>query len=327
MIYILLLRSHQEILIPLSLYRRSGRRMDAYHDTCPSCGSEIGPESILEAHPSHEPSWHRLGPCSHYQYYNSSSGWSLTRLRPLQKVKRRLCPELLRSCRLVHSEAAPLLYQSNALRFEEAATLSLFRWRADMQQAAFVQNIHVMLYRCRSVDMSPVFDGSRPHVSPWLRYLTRNESGLAAEFSNLKGITISFDRDLAIAAVGTVRKHLELFAKHMYGLQWVQVIGVNDASAVDVLQTKLKNHGKPNNGGSVQKKTSKYGSFVGWENVSLWWGHPGSSAPYEIPLYSEDRRTRHRLFRIQQGQSITYSAGTSFIREHEAHWLDHNTSA
>ena len=62
-------------------------------------------------------------------------------------------PSILAVCRLVHLEAAPLLYRSNQLGFGNATTLSDFRWSTDARLSKYVERLHIRFPLCLEQDL------------------------------------------------------------------------------------------------------------------------------------------------------------------------------
>jgi len=303
LIYKLVLHSPQGIFVPPEYFKRkrTSRHLipaTPFAWTCRFCGLSLDVRSRIRFHIAYD--------CR--QTFSSNS-WLLTRFGPKGHRGPGLSPALLRTCRLIHLEALPILYRSNSLRFEDAAALSAFRWGTDTEQAGFVRNINITL-TLGCAEKAPY---RMTNLNPWLRYMTRVEHGLAKDFPHLKGVTLTLGRGLALADAKTVRNHLDTFMKYMYRLDWIQLIGLNDVELLGHLKPILERHDEPNGKKEVQVKTSNYENFIGWTNASLWWDLPGKVAPCEIPAFAGDRRHRYRLYRYQDGDDVSYTAGCSFI--------------
>ena len=282
MIYTQLLHSAAEILVLSVQFKRQRK--------CIGNGNY----TLCTRHESHGP-YQSMG-CG------QSSRWPK---RPGQIPS--LWPALLRTCRLIHREAAPLLYRSNTFCFEDAATLSSFRWVTDQAQAPLIKNIHVSM---------PRMPGSRKiyHCSnAWWQYFVGQPFSLAKDFPHLKAITITLGQGLAVASSQDVRVSFELFAKHIYRLDRVQVIGLNDLTVLEYLYPVVERADDGHGRKSVQMDITEYKECIGWKNVIIWWGLPGEEPPCEPTPFTGDRRVRCRLFRIVDGETVSYAAGHSFL--------------
>ena len=136
---------------------------------------------------------------------------------------------------------------------------------------------------------------------------------LASDFPRLKGITITLGKGLAVANAQDVRTSFELFAKHTYRLDWIQVIGLNEPTLVKYLYSVVENVDEDHIRKGVQTKIHEYAECIGWMNAIIWWGLPGEEAPCKPTPYTGDRRVRKRLFRMVDGHVVSYAAGQSFL--------------
>jgi hypothetical protein len=92
-----------------------------------------------------------------------------------------LQPQLLRTCKIIHDEAAPLLYTSNTLSFHQPSDANMFaRAMASPTHARRLTSIRLLI---KSHD-----------TRLWMPYLTSGsaERSLASDFPNLKNILIRF---------------------------------------------------------------------------------------------------------------------------------------
>ena len=221
-----------------------------------------------------------------------------------------LSPAILSTCRLIHSEASPLLYRSNKLRFEDPAGLNCWRWSMDTKQTVFLQRLHILLPLGYSTSRDVPLPSNQ---AGWWKYLTQSRFNLAQDFPQLKGVTVTLCRRLSLANAETMSLNLKMFRQCMYRLHWVQIIGLNDESLLSVLYPIVQRPEEKAGKRGVQTKIEEYDLFIGWKNATIWWGEPNSMAPCSIPAYTGDRRYRHRLFRIVDGNSVSYTSGKSFI--------------
>ena len=296
MIYTLLLHSVAEILIPSNQFRRQKNNNGiGMYKSCVLCGRSFG---RIESYTSH-------------QYLGCGQSSSLMRWPKRPEQAPNLWPALLRVCRLIHVEAAPVLYQSNHFRFEDAATPNAFRWFTDQAQSPFIKVVHVLM----------PFSGNRiprdgeKYIArnAWWLYFMRNPFSLATDFPHLKGITITLGRGLVVANSQDLRTSFELFAKHMYRLDWLQVIGVNCSTLLPYLYSIVERADEGHGRKSIQVEITEYKECVGWKNAIMWWGLPGEEAPCKPTPYTGDRRIRCILFRMVNGNVVSYAAGQSFL--------------
>lgn len=292
MIYTQLLLSAAEIYIPSNQFKRQRNSKGVgMYKLCALCDRSFG---RIESYMSHQ----CLG-CGQLRWPK----------RPEQAPS--FWPALLRTCRLIHHEAAPLLYRTNTFRFEDAATPNSFRWSTNQVQAPSIQRIHVLMPSTRL--RTPRRRERNHGRSPWWQYFMGNPFSLATDFPHLKGITITLGKGLAVASSQDVRAHFELFAKHMYRLDWLQIIGLNDPTLLKYLYSIVESANRDHDRKGVQTEITEYNECIGWKNAIIWWGFPGEKAPCEPTPYTGDRRVRKRLFRIVVGNVVSYAAGQSFL--------------
>ena len=296
MIYTLLLRSIAEILITSNQFKRQRNSKGVgIYKLCALCGRSFGrPESYMS-----------------HQYMGCGQSSNLMRWPKRPEQPPSLWPALLRTCRLIHREAAAILYRSNSFRFEDAAGPNSFRWATDQAQAPFIERIHVLMPFMRH---NVAGDRVRFHGrNPWWQYFMGNPFSLANDFPHLKGFTITLGRGLAVANSHDVRTNFEMFAKHIYKLDWLQVIGLNDPTQLKYLYSIVQKTHEDHGHKGVQVKTTEYKECIGWENAIIWLGLPGEEAPCKPTPYTGDRRVRNRLFRMRDGNEVSYAAGQSFL--------------
>ena len=296
MIYTQLLHNAAEILVPSDQFKRqrSSKRVGIY-ELCALCGRSFG---RMESYMSH-------------QYIGCGQSSNLVRWPKRLEQASSLWPAFLRTCRLIHYEAVPLLYRSNSFRFEDAATPSSFRWSTDHAQAPFIERVHILMpfTRHRTLRNKENFHGN----NPWWQYFMGNRFNLAADFPRLKGITITLGRGLRVACSQDVRANFELFAKHIYRLDWLQVIGLNDLTILKYLYSAVERTDEGHGRKCMQTQTTEYKEYIGWKNAVIWWGFPGEEAPCKPMPFTGDRRVRNRLFRMVDGNVLSYAAGQSFL--------------
>ncbi|KAF6227740.1 hypothetical protein HO173_012070 [Letharia columbiana] len=296
MIYTQLLHSTAEILIPSNQFKRQRNcKGVGIYKHCALCGRSFGG---IESYMSH-------------QYLGCGQSPNLIRWPKGPEQAPSLWPALLRTCRFIHREAAPVLYRSNTFCFEDAATPNFFRWSTDQAQAPFIERVHVLMpfTRHRIPKKRETYHGR----NPWWQYCMGNPFSLATDFPHLKGITITLGRGLAVASSQDVRTNFELFAKHVYRLNWLQVIGLNDPTLLKYLYSVVERADEDHGRKGMQTEITEYEECIGWKNAIIWWGLPGEEAPCKPTPYAGDRRVRNRLFRIVDGNVVSYAAGHSFL--------------
>ncbi|MCJ1453975.1 hypothetical protein MMC28_004325 [Mycoblastus sanguinarius] len=301
MIYDILLRSSGDILIPSDQFKRNTRSENSKsrgtYGPCGLCGRSFASRLRYRSH--------RFVVCRVRQL---ESHWGLAKF---SRKTLGLCPSILRTCRLVHLEASPTLYRSNSFRFEDAATLNCFRWSTDIQQAVHLQRIHIQLPK--SDAKAGTDQGEYVGSDAWWNYLTGPTFSLAKDFPHLKGLALTLGRGLAVSDAATITSNFQLLVRNMYRLDWIQIIGLNDETLLELLMPIVKKSYQNNSNRVLRTKITEYDMFVGWKNAVVWWGLPGEQAPSEIQAYAGDRRYRHRLFRIINGNEVSYTSGHSFL--------------
>lgn len=296
MIYTQLLHSAAEILIPSNQFERQRNSKGVgIYKLCALCGRSFG---RIESYISH-------------QYIGCGQSSNLMRWPKRPEQASSLWPALLRTCRFIHHEAAPLLYRSNTFRFEDAATPNSFRWSTDQTEAPFIERVHVLM----PFTSHRILRNRKRYQANniWWQYFMGNRFSLATDFPHLKGITITLGRGLAVASSQDVRINFELFAKHVYRLDWLQVIGLNDPTLLKYLYSVVERADEGHRCKSMQMKITEYEECIGWKNAIIWWGLPVEEAPCNPTPYTGDRRVRNRLFRMVDGNSVSYAAGQSFL--------------
>ena len=218
---------------------------------------------------------------------------------------------LLRICRLMHIESVPILYHSNTLFFENVAAMRAFRWRTDTNHSIFVSRIHLILPRGCCEDRALVPKKCQRSPNSLLKYLTSTRYSLAQDFPNLKGISLTIGPGLHVGSIRSLSGHLTTFFKYVYPLKWIQLIGLNGDAELECLHPILKKTNEASGRSNVQVKVSTYENAIGWINASLWWGVPGSRNPHQLPIFAKDSKIRIQLFKLQDGQDLSYTAGHS----------------
>lgn len=229
---------------------------------------------------------------------------------------------LLRSCRLINTEAAPLLYCANAFYFNDPHTLHQFRWGTAMYSKliAWVEEITVELSdTSRSTKNTGLWQnylaGSGPKKKIWR---------LSDDFPYLKRLTLVLTNGCLLHSPRRLRHICQTFGKNLRGLDWVHVVGLNSPEVVsslkpmvcttetrdseeiqsDLLLSELE---------TVQTHTTEYECASGWKNVTLWRGSRESYPPFVPSPTAGMGRERKHLFRFETNGIVSFSAGSSFL--------------
>lgn len=198
----------------------------------------------------------------------------------------RFWPALLRTCRLVHCEATSVLYRSNSFRFEDAAAPNTFRWSTDQAQASLIERVHVHMPRL--IHKSHRSWESDDSTQAWWEYFVRHTFSLAQDFPHLKGITITLGESLAAASSQEVQINFELFAKQIYKLDWLRVIGLKDPKTLKFLHSGVDRTDDAHGRKGVQMEMIEYKECTSWKDAIIWWGPPGEAAPRRLARYPGD---------------------------------------
>ena len=230
---------------------------------------------------------------------------TLRRVRPvhLSPLVHDLYPEILRTCRLIHREACPLLYRGNNFHFREPLTSDSFRWSTGAENAAWVEEIGLTFWRSANFTW-------------WSEYICRKKFNFQDNFPHLKRLTITLVGGLLIAETKQLRSDCELIGQNIRGLASVRIVGLNDESVIEAFKPMVERlKTSPRDSRNVQANITEFPAYVGWKNVTIWWGHEGkrpSHAASEPEIWPNLRR---RLFRIGTGPNFTYATGESYLPE------------
>ncbi len=229
---------------------------------------------------------------------------------------------LLRSCRLINTEAAPLLYCANAFYFNDPHTLHQFRWKTASYSKliTWVEEITVELSngnsgRKDSVLWQNYLSGSQPKTRTWR---------LSNDFPQLKRLTVVLTTNCLLYPPPRLRELCDIFGQNLTGLDWVHVIGLNDLDVVSFLKPMVCKTESPQSKEAqdnpllaqlktVQTHTTEYECASGWKNVTLWRGSYESRPPFVPSPTAGMERERKHLFRFETNGVVSYSAGSSFL--------------
>ena len=118
---------------------------------------------------------------------------------------------ILRTCRLIHDEATPILYKSNGFCFSDPSTADTFRWSIASKYACSIQEIR---FSCAITYQEP--------------YLWKE---LSEHFPQLKRMSLRLDS----WRYDDIDGQLEELARHFRGLDWVQIQGSGLVRCLEVL--------------------------------------------------------------------------------------------
>ncbi|KAL8641440.1 MAG: hypothetical protein Q9226_008637 [Calogaya cf. arnoldii] len=228
---------------------------------------------------------------------------------------------LLRSCRLINTEAAPLLYRANTFYFNDPHTLQQFRWRTATYSklSAWLEEI--------TLELSDGYNSTKKALL-WQNYLSGSGPKkkiwrLSADFPHLKRLTVVLTNGCLLAPPARLRDICNSFAQNLAGLDWVHVVGLNNSDMVCSLKPMVCTTESRNTEGAhsdlllseletVRSHTTEYESASGWKNVTLWRGSRGSRPPFvPSPLAGMGRERRH-LFRIEANGLVTYETSLAY---------------
>ena len=220
---------------------------------------------------------------------------------------------LIRTCRTIYSEAAPVLYGANALHFENAWAARAFRWACP--NAVFVTNVHIIL--------GPLYndhDNTRNRIDDksWIEYLESRWHDMQSDFPRLKHITLTLGREYETASLPRLRATILPFCEHLQ-LKSFEILGLCReelwTEVEDIVRPSDSRSAGPEHGGkSVQRYVSEYDELPGWKNGLLWWGREGEPPPVDQKLFQMrwPRRYRRRLYRVDMDEnSVALIVGES----------------
>lgn len=260
MIYELLLIQEGGMSIPSDIFaRRDYRRTGFLPYECLICGlvflSNDGCKQHLTSHHRSENCWDRL-PC--------------LPLLPAVSIS------LLRTCRIVRSEASPILYSRNSFHFSDSATASNFRWGTDCAQAGAIQDLGIKF-------------GER--ITPWLTYLTKRTHSLCQDFPHLRRMTITLGTLgpwIRLESATVLRSMSEKLGETYQGLEWVLVLMLTDENVLDDFEPSVDRKDDFKNGKkAVQRHVWANLVGDGWKNALLWWGFPGEAVPQKYRVIGD----------------------------------------
>ena len=220
---------------------------------------------------------------------------------------------LIRTCRSIYSEAAPVLYGANVLHFENAWAARAFRWACP--SAIFVNNVHIIL--------GPLYndhDNTRNKIDDesWIEYLESRWHDMQSDFPRLKHVTLTLGREYETASLPRLRAIILPFGKHLH-LKSFEILGLCREELLteveDVVRpsdSKSAGHG----GNRVQRLVSEYDELPGWKNGLLWWGRDGEPPPVDQKSFQMrwPRRYRRRLYRVDMDEnSVALMVGESSL--------------
>lgn len=299
MVYTLLLvdsDSHHALFIPTDSFKRRKNEPPFRCDTC-----RQGFDHARQFR-THQSMYHHGDPCK----------------PPMHKVPS-ISTTLLRSCRLINTEAAPLLYCANTFYFNDPHTLQQFRWR-NSKLSAWVEEI--------TVELADTYRTTK-NTDLWRDYLSgsglkKKIWRLSDDFPHLKRLTIALTNGCLLHSPCRLRHICQTFAQNLTGLDWVHVVGLNSPDVIsslkpmvctpesrasediqsDLLLSELE---------TVQTHTTEYECASGWKNVTLWRGSHDSYPPFVPSPTAGMGRERKHLFRFVTNGVLSFWAGSSFL--------------
>ena len=98
-----------------------------------------------------------------------------------------------------------------------------------------------------------------------------NPFSLATDFPHLNDITITLGKDLLSPIPRMLGwTDFELFAKHIYKHDRIQVVGLNDPALLEYLYSAVERADDDLNRKGVQTKVAEYKSCIGRKNAIIW---------------------------------------------------------
>ncbi|KAL8953308.1 MAG: hypothetical protein Q9222_000832 [Ikaeria aurantiellina] len=139
---------------------------------------------------------------------------------------------LLRTCRLIHTEAAPLLYRANAFYFTDPRTLHNFRWRTASKLSAWVEELVIeqsarWIGELQTKEWGPYLCGNDPQIK---------KGRLREDFPHLKRLMIVLKDLCLLYSESQMQNFCDLLVQNLDGLTWVHVVGLNDEDFISKLK-------------------------------------------------------------------------------------------
>ena len=250
----------------------------------------------------------------------------LRRIRS-KHLKPDLHPKILRTCRLIHQEACPLLYRGNSFYFREPETSDTFRWVTSSKHAAWVEEISTTMNTVfwSDVRLGPVLRDRESWLEwvanlsvywnfpRWIEHFGKGRFNLTDNYSHLKRLTISMGDGILMASTKNLCVVCELIGQSIR-LESVHIIGLNDETMIEAFKPMVeKPRTSPQDRRSVQVDITELRTRVGWKNVTLWWGLENGTSPRHAIRPEEDLGRRRSLFRMGDGPNYSYGFGESVI--------------
>lgn len=257
MIYELLLIQERGISIPSDTFaRRDYRRTDSAPWECSYCGLIFLSD---------------LGCRQHLAKYHSIHTLVSLRRSPHGLLLPQVSTSLLRTCRIIRSEASPILYSKNTFHFSDPATASNFRWSTDCAQAMATQEIGIKM-------------GSEnykhKHVTRWVTYLTKQTLSLGEDFPHLRRIIIDLDCWVGVESAGLLCSMSKGLRKKSQGLDWVLVLTLNNEEVLNYFEPLVdREEDSKDAKKEVQRHVWNKGRSDKWKDALLWWGSLGEAVP------------------------------------------------
>lgn len=261
MIYELLLIQEGGMSIPSDIFaRRDYSRTGSEPYQCIFCGLDFLSEDGCVQHVAKRHSREHIG-CE----------------RPLRPLLPGISTSLLQTCRIIRSEASPILYSRNSFHFSHATTASNFRWGIDCVHAGSIQEIGIRFG-------SPYYK----HITPWLTYITKCTHSLGQDFPHLKRMILNLDMWIGVESATVLCSISEGLGKKSQGLDWVLVLMLNNEEVLDCFEPLVVREDDSKNG-KREVRRHVWRNAVGhhWKNALLWWGFPNESVPQKYRVIGD----------------------------------------
>ncbi|KAI4234436.1 MAG: hypothetical protein L6R40_006755 [Gallowayella cf. fulva] len=202
--------SYHALFIPIDFFKRR-KNEPAYR--CGTCRQAFDDHRQFTRHQSH---YSNGEPCK----------------PPTHKLPA-ISTDLLRSCRLINTEAASLLYRGNVFYFNVPHTLHQFRWKtaAYSKHSAWVEQL--------TLELSNSHVRAKSTVS-WPQYLSgapgKKTMWLSDDFPHLKRLTIVLTHGCLLYDFPALQEICDLLGQNIAGLGWVHIVGLNNEDVVSSLK-------------------------------------------------------------------------------------------
>ena len=190
---------------------------------------------------------------------------------------------IIYTCRLVSTEAIPILYSCNTIRFSTSRVAYNFRWTTAVGKGHYIRELSIKSQRSDKIQ-----------EAHWLEYISRKSFSLGHDFPNLKRLRIDTDwsfRQSDMAMLAAVSQHIR-------GLDWLHLSSLksttNDRQLLEWVGPTVA---KPGHTGYstrniimeiTQHEIPKLGrlGFGIWKSATIWMGTYDAKCPLKVERVS-----------------------------------------